>query len=217
MKISGDEKNDTDKLATKCYTMLKNMYKKEYSELLNLFYGIHVSEIKSLESDYENITPEPFFNIGVPIGPIKTLDGCFELYSKEEELDGDNMIFNEKTNKKEKMSKKITFWSLPNILVVTLKRFTNSNRKNRELIDFPLDNFDLTKYVIGYDKNSYVYELYGICNHSGGPTGGHYTSFVKNANGKWYHFNDTNVTEVLDTSLLKTPKAYCFFYRKKNK
>jgi len=78
-----------------------------------------------------------------------------------------------------------------------------------------LDNLDLSKYVIGYKKNTYVYECFGICNHSGGLLGGHYTCFVKNANGKWYHFNDTNVQEVQHLENLITPKAYCLFYRKK--
>jgi ubiquitin C-terminal hydrolase len=60
----------------------------------------------------------------------------------------------------------------------------------------------------------YKYELYGVCNHSGSTMGGHYTAYVKNANGKWYHFNDTSVTEVSETSIV-TPKAYVLFYRKK--
>ena len=46
--------------------------------------------------------------------------------------------------------------------------------------------------------------------------GGHYTSFVKNANGKWYHYNDTNVSEVNMLNQIITPKAYCFFYRKRS-
>mgnify|MGYP001409104006 CR=1 FL=1 len=41
---------------------------------------------------------------------------------------------------------------------------------------------DLSKYVLGYGKGDNKYELYGICNHSGGTMGGHYTSYVKNAN-----------------------------------
>jgi ubiquitin C-terminal hydrolase len=44
--------------------------------------------------------------------------------------------------------------------------------------------------------------------------GGHYTSFVKNANEKWYHYNDTSVAEVGIAQQIVTPKAYCFFYRK---
>ena len=73
----------------------------------------------------------------------------------------------------------------------------------------------MTKYVKGYKEATQVYELYGICNHSGGTRGGHYTSFVKNANGKWYLFNDTKVIEVKNLDKLRTPQAYCFFYRKK--
>ena len=108
------------------------------------------------------------------------------------------------------------FWSLPDILVIDIKRFNASNRKNQVLIDFPLENLNLTSYVIGYDKDSYIYDLYGVCNHNGSVMGGHYTSFVKNANGKWYHYNDTNVSEVSMAHQIITPKAYCFFYRKRN-
>ena len=71
------------------------------------------------------------------------------------------------------------------------------------------------EYVIGYKKEEYIYDLYGICNHSGSVFGGHYTSYVKNANGKWYHFNDTSVSEVALMNSLITTKAYCLFYRKK--
>ena len=76
---------------------------------------------------------------------------------------------------------------------------------------------NLSKYVKGYDKNSYVYDLYGICNHSGGTWGGHYTAYVKNADNNWYHFNDTNVRKLNDNiehSLIST-QAYCLFYQKK--
>ena len=131
-------------------------------------------------------------------------------------MDGDNSVLNDKTQKKEIAEKNIQFWSLPEILVITLKRFDNNSRKNQRLIDFPLENLDLTKYIVGYDKDSYKYDLYGICNHTGGSAGGHYTAFVKNANKKWYLFNDTNWTEV-NLGALKTSQAYCFFYRKQKK
>jgi len=44
--------------------------------------------------------------------------------------------------------------------------------------------------------------------------GGHYYAYVKNANNKWYDFNDARVQEIKEADL-KTPSAYCFFYRKK--
>ena len=216
MNIQGKAITSTDKLAETCYNMMKNMYKKEYSEFLKMFFGIHVSKIKSLESDYVNITPEPFFNLSVPIAEEKTLEKCIELYTSTEKLEGDNMVLNSDTNKKEVAEKNIMFFSLPDILIITLKRFSNNGRKNQVMVDFPLNDLDLSKYVVGYDKNSFKYDLYGICNHSGGSAGGHYTAYVKNANDKWYLFNDTNVDEV-NLGKLKSPQAYCFFYRKQKK
>jgi ubiquitin C-terminal hydrolase len=130
-------------------------------------------------------------------------------------MDGDNAIFNEKTGQKEAAKKCLTFWSFPNILVIDIKRFNAANRKNQVLVDFPLEGLNLSKYVIGYNKDSYVYDLYGVCNHGGVTQGGHYTAFVKNANGKWYHFNDTSVAEVGIKESIISPKAYVLFYRKK--
>ena len=105
------------------------------------------------------------------------------------------------------------FWSLPNILIITLKRFSNNLQKYEKNIDFPLENLDMSKFILGYEKNQYKYDLFGICNHMGGTQGGHYTAFVKNANNSWYNFNDTNVSKINKVNL-KTPFAYCFFYRK---
>ena len=157
--------------------------------------------------------------IFIPIPSIKnpSLLDCFDLFVSGEILEGDNAWFNEKTCLKQIIKKQIMYWSFPKILVIDIKRFSNVNfnNKNQILITFPLENLDLSKYVIGYKRESYVYDLYGVCNHSGSVMGGHYTSFVKNANGKWYHYNDTSVSEVTAVQQIITPHAYCFFYRKR--
>ena len=106
--------------------------------------------------------------------------------------------------------------SLPNILIINLKRFDNKNRKINKLVKCPIHNIDLRKYVVGYDKESYIYELFGVTNHSGGSLGGHYTSYVKHCNNnKWFHFNDTNVSEI-NESLINNQNAYTFFLKKVN-
>jgi ubiquitin C-terminal hydrolase len=219
MTVCGNIENDTDKVAVKCFEMIKNMYSKEYSEIWNLFYAVHVSEIVSLENgNILQLTPEPFFMIDLPIPEnIKnpSLSDCLKKYVEGEILEGENAWYNENTKQKEDIQKKISFWSFPTILVIDLKRFNSRNMKNQLLVSFPLDNFDLSEYVVGYKKNTYIYELYGVCNHSGSVLGGHYTSYVKNANNKWYHFNDTSVTEVSLISSIISPKAYTLFYRKK--
>jgi len=218
MSISGEIENVTDEIAVKCFEMIKQTYSKEYSEIWNLFYAVHISEIISLDSGKQmSIKPEPFFMIDLPIPSNKSpsIIDCFDLYVEGEILEGDNAWYSEEINSKINVKKKISFWSFPNILVIDFKRFNSKNQKNQILITFPFDNLDLSKYVVGYKKNSYNYELYGVCNHSGGVLGGHYTSYVKNANGKWYHFNDSNVTEVGVIDSIISPKAYCLFYRKK--
>jgi ubiquitin carboxyl-terminal hydrolase 8 len=218
MTISGNPSNNTDKIATQCFEMIKRMYSKDYSEIWELFYAVHVSEIRAIGSgEVLERSPEPFFIIDLPIPSeekMPTLKQCFDLYTEGEILEGENAWYNEKTKLKQPIRKKIVFWSFPTILVIDFKRFNSRNQKNQIWIDFPIDNLDLSEYVIGYKKKSYQYELYGVCNHSGGVLGGHYTSFVKNANGKWYHFNDTSVSEV-NKSEIVSPKAYCLFYRKK--
>lgn len=219
MSIHGTPENDLDKIALLCFEKIKQMYSKDYSEIWNMFYGIQISQLISVESNEPmSMTPEPFFIINLPIpenNKSPTLLDCFNLYTDDEILDGDNCVLNEKIGKKEAARKNLMFWSLPTILVIDIKRFNISNRKNQILVDFPINNLDLSKYVMGYNKESYIYDLYGVCNHSGSALGGHYTSFVKNANNKWYHYNDTNVSDVSLEQQIITPKAYCFFYRKR--
>ena len=221
MTIMGNSENETDNIAVKCYEMIKKMYSKEYSEIWNLFYAIHVSEIIDLETSKTlSIRPEPFFMIDLPIPKnVKTpsLLDCFDLYVEGETLEGENAWFNEETNTKQSVKKKISFWSFPKILVIDLKRFNKNSHHGQKIqtyIDFSFD-LNLSKYVIGYKKNSYNYELFGVCNHSGGVLGGHYTAYVKNANNKWYHYNDTIVSEVAKNETIISPKAYLLFYRKK--
>jgi ubiquitin carboxyl-terminal hydrolase 4/11/15 len=136
------------------------------------------------------------------------------MFTKTEYLEGENAWFNESTGAKEDIKKRITFWNFPKVLVIALKRFSPDGRqKLNSMINFPLENLDLSKYVSGYSASTYKYNLYGICNHSGGVMGGHYTAFVKHADDKWIHFNDTSVETVNNPQNIVTPLAYCLFYR----
>ena len=217
ISICGRIVNDTDKLAKACFEMIQNMYGKSYSEIIELFNGVHVSLLTSTDNnDILAITPEPFCILSLPI-PNKaniSLYDCLDFYCLFEKLDGENAWYNEKTKSKQDVKKGIVFWSLPNILIIDLKRFTNFNKKINNIIDIPINDVDLSKYVKGYNSESYIYDLFGICNHSGNCNGGHYTAYVKNANNKWYEFNDTLVNEIQEKNVI-SEKSYCLFYRKK--
>ena len=64
--------------------------------------------VKSLESNYENTTSEPFLCLDLEIGDIKTLEGCIDKYTRKEVLDM-KIEVNEKTKKKENASKEQNF------------------------------------------------------------------------------------------------------------
>ena len=103
-------------------------------------------------------------------------------------------------------------------MVIVLKRFTPDGlHKIGTNIDFPIKDLDLSRYVKGYNPKSYVYDLYGVSNHFGGISGGHYTACINNADNKWVHFDDENMSIITDEKELVSQNAYCLFYRKKNK
>ncbi len=162
------------------------------------------------------LTPEPFSVVSLSIPDDKrnpSLLDCFDQYCAKEHLEGDNAWFNDETGERENAQRGIVYWSLPDVLIIDLKRWTESGNKINKLVSVPLEGLDLSKYVKGYNKHRYVYDLYGTCNHSGGALGGHYTAHVKNANGKWYSFNDTRVDQI-ETSRVVSPSSYCLFFRK---
>jgi ubiquitin carboxyl-terminal hydrolase 8 len=218
--VNGKAYTDTDQIAVKVYSKIKEMYSSEYSEVWNLFYGMHISQLVSCKTGKVlSHIPEPFFTVSlsIPRGKVVTsLYDCFDYYVTGERLEGENGRRDEKTNKREDVIKNLTYWSLPTILCIDLKRFDASNKKNQQMVSFPLTDLDMRKYVIGYQKESYHYDLYGVCNHhSGSAQGGHYTGSIKNANGKWYEFDDSSIGAIANATDIITPRAYCLFYRKR--
>lgn len=225
ISYQGTPQNDKDKLAIACYAVIKRMYEKEYSEIINMFYGIHVSLITSDDGQLLSTSPEPFFILSLPIpisNPSPTIYDCFNLYTTVEHMVGENQYMkDDATREMVDATKCIKFWSLPNILIIDLKRCVISEdgsklRKYVGTVHFsPSDLLNLSNYVVGYNAASYMYELYGVCNHIGNMLmNGHYTAFIKGIGGKWRHFNDGQVTEIQEADVV-TNNAYCLFYRKR--
>ena len=212
MNIQGHIENNYDKLAFKCYNEYIKLYKNNYSEIIELFYGIEVKKIERLNSDkILSIKIEPFsiINLTIPFEKDNiTLNDCLDEYCKTEILDNENMWYNEKTDKKEEVKIQTGFFKLPDVLIFCIKQYTD----NKILIKFPLSNLDVNKYILGNNKN-YVYDLYGCCNHIGTLDFGHYISNI-NYNNNWYKFDDSNVEKINPSSLISS-NAYCLFYKKK--
>ncbi|KAA8516826.1 hypothetical protein F0562_017356 [Nyssa sinensis] len=146
-----------------------------------------------------------------------SLHKCLEAFLKEEPLGPEDMWYCPDCKKHRQASKKLDLWRLPEILVIHLKRFSYSRflkNKLETLVDFPIDDFDLSTYIVC--KNSQVshhYMLYAVSNHYGGMGGGHYTAFVHHGHNRWYEFDDSHVLPVSEDQI-KTSAAYVLFYRR---
>jgi ubiquitin carboxyl-terminal hydrolase 8 len=214
VSICGHSENETDNFAIEAFKKVKSTLEKNYSEILDHFYGVTISTIHNKDKVIQSRQYETFMLLDLPI-PSKpaTLNECIQEYIRPEILDGDNKWYNDKTKEYEIVEKYISFWSLPKILIICLKRNGYDGTKNINFIDYPLE-LDLSTFVVGYKSSEYVYDLVGICAHVGNPNNGHYTAFVKK-NTDWYFCNDERVQWVENIIHLKCKDAYCLFYVKK--
>lgn len=220
IQIRGKTENSTDEKAVICYQLIQSVYAREYSKILDVFYGVYMTEISNpFTSSLLSTRAEHYFVLDLQLfyreKICHSLYECFDLFIQPELLEGDNAWFNENTQKKEPVYKKTIFWNFPDIMVILLKRFSpDGERKLQHIIDFPLENLDLSKYANGYCSQNNVFDLFGVCNHTGGVLGGHYTAYVKTQE-KWFHYNDSLIEPVTNPQMIVSPSAYCLFYRKK--
>ena len=157
-----------------------------------------------------------------------TLSDCFDLFTKPEILDEDNLWYCNKCKEHKQATKKMDIFKLPKVLILHLKRFKTSrvhsigsyffsggSSKIGTLIDFPIENLDLRKYNLGTWEEPPIYDLFAVTNHYGSLGGGHYTAYAKNpVKNQWFDFNDSSVSRQ-DQDEIATAAAYLLFYRRR--
>ena len=142
-----------------------------------------------------------------------TIDDCFKLFTKKEEL---KEILCESCNKKTNFSKFLEIERIPKFLVLVLKRFKFTlmyMNKIDCLINFPLEHLNLKDYIV-QKKNIPKYDLFGVINHGGTLTGGHYYCILRKKN-IWIRFDDSYVYE--NDGDVETSNAYILIYKTFNK
>ncbi|KAJ8247831.1 hypothetical protein GJAV_G00251020 [Gymnothorax javanicus] len=187
------------------------------SIIVALFQGQFKSTVQCLTCHRKSRTFETFMYLSLPLASSHkcSLQDCLKLFSKEERLTDNNRVFCRHCKTHRDSTKKLEIWKVPPILLVHFKRFSFEGRWKQKLqtfVDFPLENLDLSPYVIGPKHKSKSYNLYGVSNHYGGLDGGHYTAYCKNSlKHRWYKFDDHEVSDI-STSSVKSPAAYIIFY-----
>ncbi|KAM4889984.1 ubiquitin carboxyl-terminal hydrolase 43 [Sylvia borin] len=170
-----------------------------------------------------------------------TLDECFQLYTKEEQLAPDDAWRCPHCKVPQQGTVKLSLWTLPDILIIHLKRFrqvAEQRHKLTTLVRFPLRGLDMAPHVAQRGQpggqllgrwapwqpplrlppacpRDHLYDLYAVCNHHGSMQGGHYTAFCCNAlDGRWYSYDDSRVEGVREAEV-STRSAYILFYQRR--
>ena len=184
------------------------------------------NEYIDYESNENDIDNENYLNLIRNSKKIKkySIYELFDNFAKIEILDSDNQWFSPYCQKKVNAEKINLIWESPKVFIILIKRFEYTEygaEKLNHLINFPINNLDITKYLHPHHVSKYTtYNLFAINNHdsmnSNGIDFGHYYSYCKNSiDNKWYNFDDDEVNEI-DEDDLVTNKAYMLFYEASN-
>ena len=147
-----------------------------------------------------------------------TIYDCLDTFTKHEVLDKDNEWFCPKCKEHRRAVISVSIQESPKLLIIHLKRFKKHSKyysKNEILIDFPIQNLEIGKYLSSssLQKKNTLYDLYAISNHMGDSNGGHYTAYCKNhKTNKWYEYDDRRVRRI-NPEDCKSASAYVLFYR----
>jgi ubiquitin carboxyl-terminal hydrolase 9/24 len=91
--------------------------------ITNLFGGEISNLIVGSKCDHTSERIEPFLSIRLEIKDKKTLQEAFNEFIKGEVLEGDNAYLCERCDSKIKAVKRVCLKTLPEVLIITLKRF----------------------------------------------------------------------------------------------
>ncbi|KAI9011013.1 hypothetical protein CLU79DRAFT_709908 [Phycomyces nitens] len=197
------------------------------SLIVTLFQGQYRSRLRCLSCNTTSTTYNTFMSLSLPIpakrsGPSSvSLFQCLDYFVKEEVLEKDNSWNCPTCKKHRRATKSLTLSRLPDVLLIHLKRFSFDGPfrdKLETMVKYPLKGLDLSRYVPStmtdpsQDRPSFNYDLYGVSNHYGSLTGGHYTACVRNKyRDQWHNFDDTRFS-VCDEDKVTSRAAYNLFY-----
>ncbi|XP_031571370.1 ubiquitin carboxyl-terminal hydrolase 10-like isoform X2 [Actinia tenebrosa] len=157
----------------------------------------------------ESANVEPFFDLQLDIQNVSCIEDALNHLAVKEELQGYTCS---KTNAQIDISKRVTFESLPKILILHLKRFIYSKSGSQKLlkhVDYPLD-LPIGKELLSPNvKNKYSiaqksYKLIAVVYHHGKTAcGGHYTTDMCHPIHGWVRADDTKLKSVPVNHVLK--------------
>jgi ubiquitin C-terminal hydrolase len=199
----------------------KHIKDRSDSVIFDVFGGQLMSEVTCKVCGRISRAFDSFLDLQVPIPQTNSasvdLSECFNAMVQQETLEGDEMVTCEGCEKRTPGTKSMCLYRLPNVLVVHLKRFSYTSwRRNKvaTLVTCSPHVVDVRPYCFSDlpEQSSSQYQLFGVAQHVGSLSGGHYTACCRTEMDQWYQFNDTQVSSASDA--LGGSSAYVLFFHK---
>ena len=114
------------------------------------------------------------------------------------------------------MTKENHILSLPQILIIHLKRFNMESPPPRTKIDTFVEYppvLDMSEFLSNKSNDKQIYDLIGVSVHFGSFEGGHYVAYT-NKDSRWFICNDSSVESTANENVI-TKNAYILFYSKR--
>lgn len=195
--------------------------------MTNMFHGQFMNIITSRQTSERSFRFEPFSSISIAVperGPMEggpdgkgliSIQDCLDKFFASDTLTGDSKWESPSAGKVDAV-KGARIWRLPEVLILSMKRFTMMGAKVRTRISYPLTGLDMSSYCTGMaaDEGDSIYDLVGVVIHMGMLYGGHYISLARNPGGEWIVMNDVQVGLVDSAKVRDNPDAYTLVYQK---
>ncbi|CAM0954672.1 unnamed protein product [Alopecurus aequalis] len=177
------------------------------------FGGALLSQVKCLVCKGESNKTDEIMDLSLDLLGTSSVGDALACFFRPEILDGANKYSCEICKKLTSARKQMFIVKAPKVLVIQLKRFDgiNGGKINRK-IEFK-EGLVLSDFMYNKNQDSQpVYNLFGSIVHSGfSQDSGHYYAYVKDAFGRWYCCNDSQVSLKSSQDVL-SEKVYILFY-----
>ncbi|WVR08469.1 hypothetical protein IAU60_005524 [Kwoniella sp. DSM 27419] len=210
-----------------------NIYKmRNDSFIVDLFQGQYRNRLECLTCHKTSTTYDAFMYMSLPVPAGKkgvVVQELIDEFVKAEVMEKEDAWNCPRCKVPRKATKTLTIARLPPVLLIQLKRFTTQNGvfwdKSETPVIYPVKGLDLTRYVPRRQQTGredmddprtqvgpFRYDLYGVSNHMGTLSSGHYTAYVKSSKG-WQYCEDSRISKAQEKDVVSRP-AYILFYKR---
>uniref|UniRef100_A0ACD5TMG4 Uncharacterized protein n=1 Tax=Avena sativa TaxID=4498 RepID=A0ACD5TMG4_AVESA len=195
------------------YSVAPRLSSEEPSSIVKEVFGGQLkSQLHCPECNHCSDRLESFLDLSLELNQMDTVLDSLESFTKVEVVES---FICDGCKSRVDMEKRLKVERAPEVLVIQLKRFESlgsSTSKIQEMVKYQLE-LDLSPFMSSADTDPQNYDLYGVVEHLGNSSKGHYVCSIRSSETDWYHFNDEKVTKLSEDGVLDS-KAYLLFYVK---